>query len=252
MLCGHSIMTLGLWQRVLKWQQGCGQKDRTDQWKGQLWTWMSWVGLLVVKTPTFACLSLRDFSHLSQICAVNYFYPLLYCEIIVGSKLTAVHEEKCLTNKRRELETSDKMMKRTACHWQVWAGCTRSKREKYWDLASHFVDRLNKSIKACWSTLIELHKWDWGVHTAKRLQSSDSFGETTAWSSLWNQSSMPAPACFSVIPSSVPVCFGTVVLFSSITLTSLIGLSFLSCTRHFHQRDSFCFLLTRNRTTEPH
>lgn len=26
------------------------------------------------------------------------------------------------------------------------------------DLASHFVDRLNKSIKAHWSTLIELHK----------------------------------------------------------------------------------------------
>lgn len=56
------------------------------------------------------------------------------------------------------------MMKRTVCHRQAWVGCGRSKREgkKDWDLASHFVDRLNKSIKAHWSTLIELHKWDWG------------------------------------------------------------------------------------------
>lgn len=32
------------------------------------------------------------------------------------------------------------------------------KEERERDLASHFVDRLNKSIKARWSTLIELHK----------------------------------------------------------------------------------------------
>lgn len=56
------------------------------------------------------------------------------------------------------------MMKRTVCHRQAWVGCGRSKREgkKEWDLASLFVDGLNKSIKAHWSTLIELHKWDWG------------------------------------------------------------------------------------------
>ena len=56
----------------------------------------------------------------------------------------------------------------------AWVGRTRSEREgkEEWDLASHFVDRLNKSIKARWSTLIELHKWDlqggvWGggAHT---------------------------------------------------------------------------------------
>lgn len=59
-------------------------------------------------------------------------------------------------------------MKRTVCHRQAWVGWGRSKREgeKEWDLASHFVDRLNKSIKAQRSTLIELHKWDWegGTH----------------------------------------------------------------------------------------
>lgn len=62
-------------------------------------------------------------------------------------------------------KTRDKMMKRTVCHHrQGWVCCGRSKREgkKEWDLASRFVDRLNKSIKARWSTLIELHKWDWG------------------------------------------------------------------------------------------
>lgn len=58
----------------------------------------------------------------------------------------------------------DKMMKRTVCHRQAWVGWGRSKREG--DLASHFVDRLNKSIKAQRSTLIELHKWVWegGTH----------------------------------------------------------------------------------------
>lgn len=59
------------------------------------------------------------------------------------------------------------MMKRTVCHRQAWVGCGRSKREgkKEWDLAGLFVDGLNKSIKAHWSTLIELHKWDWGGYT---------------------------------------------------------------------------------------
>lgn len=32
-------------------------------------------------------------------------------------------------------------------------------------LANHLVDLLNKSIRACQRTLIELHKWDWGWHT---------------------------------------------------------------------------------------
>lgn len=44
--------------------------------------------------------------------------------------------------------------------WAAEGAGGREKNER--DLASHFVDRLNKSIKAHWSTLIELHKWDWG------------------------------------------------------------------------------------------
>lgn len=56
----------------------------------------------------------------------------------------------------------DGMMKGRVCHRQAWVGCRRREREgkKEWDLASHFVDRLNKSTRAHWSTLIELHKWD--------------------------------------------------------------------------------------------
>lgn len=59
-------------------------------------------------------------------------------------------------------------MKGRVCLRQTWVGCRRREREgkKEWDLASHFVDRLNKSIRAHWSTLIELHKWDReGGHT---------------------------------------------------------------------------------------
>lgn len=74
-------------------------------------------------------------------------------------------EEKWGTNESYELQKRDKMMKRAVCHQHAWVGCTGNKREgkKEQDLASHFVDRLNKSIKAHWSTLIELHKWVWGV-----------------------------------------------------------------------------------------
>lgn len=34
----------------------------------------------------------------------------------------------------------------------------RGRRKNEQDFADYFVDRLNKSIKAHWSTLIELHK----------------------------------------------------------------------------------------------
>lgn len=69
-------------------------------------------------------------------------------------------------------------MKRTESHRQAWVGCRRSKREgkKEWDLASHFVDRLNKSIKARWSTLIELHKWDRGYTWQSCYKAATSVG----------------------------------------------------------------------------
>lgn len=52
-----------------------------------------------------------------------------------------------------------KALKRTVCHQRR---LSRLGKEQEGDFADYFVDRLNKSIKAHWSTLIELHKWDWG------------------------------------------------------------------------------------------
>lgn len=51
-------------------------------------------------------------------------------------------------------------------------------RIREWDWASYFVDCLQKSIKACWSKLIELHKWVWqrGVQLAKLLQNNNRLG----------------------------------------------------------------------------
>lgn len=67
------------------------------------------------------------------------------------------------TNWKQEIKT----MKRTVVHLRDWVGCRGSDREgkRKWDFTSYFLDRLNKSIKDRWRTLIELHKWDWGGNT---------------------------------------------------------------------------------------
>lgn len=87
------------------------------------------------------------------------------------------------TNWKQEIKT----MKRTVVHLRDWVGCRGSDREgkRKWDFTSYFLDRLNKSIKARWRTLIELHKWDWGgTHMAKLLLSRARSGQTTALGTL--------------------------------------------------------------------
>lgn len=139
--------------------------------------------------------------------------------------------EKWGPNERRVLKTRDKMMKRTACHRRAWVGCGRSKREgkKEWDLASHFVDRLNKSIKARWSTLIELHKWDWGGYTWQSCYKAATGVGRPRLQALSEINHPCWPLLAFLLSPHLSFCFsGLVCLFNSSSHPALIVLFFLS------------------------
>ena len=102
------------------------------------------------------------------------------CKWAVLGWAEMTEEEKRGTNESHEVKREIKWWKeRCAATRPEWDADGTRGRERVWALASHFVDRLNKSIKACWSTLIELHKWvrRWGgTLMLKLLQSKAAIG----------------------------------------------------------------------------
>lgn len=105
------------------------------------------------------------------------------------------------------------MRKRTVHHQQAWVGCRRSRREgkKEWNVAIHFVDRLNKSIKARRSTLIELYKWDWGGTHGKAATKQQQGWADHGFRHFLKLITMLAPPRFS-LSSHLSFCFSSACL----------------------------------------